>query len=82
MQTILIDGSLYATAKDLHLAMKRLLSLPDYYGLNADALNDCLSERAEPINRWIAGPGTGETALALKTVCCVIEDNGGRVKEI
>lgn len=82
MQTILIDGSLYATAKDLHLALKRLLSLPDYYGLNADALNDCLSERADPVNLWIADPGTGETAQALKTVCCVIEDNGGRVKEI
>ncbi len=50
MQTIMIDGSLYSSSRELHLALKRLLSLPDYYGLNADALNDCLSERAEPVN--------------------------------
>ena len=46
MKTIMLDGSLYATGKDLHQALKQMLSLPDYYGMNADALNDCLSERA------------------------------------
>ena len=29
MQTIMLDGSLYPTAKDLHLALKMLLSLPE-----------------------------------------------------
>ena len=36
--TIFIDANRYATAKELHLALKMLLNLPDYYGCNADAL--------------------------------------------
>ena len=82
MQTIMVDGSLYASARELHLALKRMLSLPDYYGLNADALNDCLSERREPVSLWIASPGEGETARALQAVRAVVEDNGGLVKEL
>ena len=82
MQTIMLDGSLYPAARDLHLALKRMLSLPDYYGMNADALNDCLSERAEKVNLWIADPGSGETADALRIIRAVIEDNGGQIKEL
>lgn len=82
MKTIMLDGSRYSTAKELHLALKRMLSLPDYYGLNADALNDCLSEYSEKVNLWIADPGSGETAEALRIVCIVIKDNGGEVKEL
>ena len=82
MRTIMLDGSLYPTAGDLHLALKRMLSLPEYYGMNADALNDCLSERSEKVNLWIADPGSGETADALRIVRAVVEDNGGQVKEL
>ena len=82
MRTIMLDGSLYPTAGDLHLALKRMLSLPKYYGMNADALNDCLSERSEKVNLWIADPGSGETADALRIVRAVVEDNGGQVKEL
>ena len=45
--TIFIDADKYASAKELHLALKMLLDLPEYYGCNADALNDCLQERRE-----------------------------------
>ena len=82
MQTIVIDGSRYESPRDLHLALKRMLSLPDYYGMNADALNDCLSERSEKVNLWIADPGSGETADALQIIRAVVEDNGGEVKEL
>ena len=82
MQTIMLDGSLYPTARDLHLALKQMLSLPDYYGMNADALKDCLSGRTEKVNLWIADPGIGETADALRIVRAVIEDNGGQIKEL
>lgn len=82
MQTIMIDGSEYASAEALHFALKRLLFLPDYYGMNADALNDCLSERVEQPVLWIADPGSGEVADALRMIRTVIEDNGGTVKEL
>ena len=82
MQTIMIDGSMYASRQELHLTLKRMLSLPDYYGMNADALNDCLSERPSPVNLWILDPGTGEMASAVKTISAVFADNGGMVKEL
>jgi len=82
MQTIMIDGSVYATPKDMHRALKRMLSLPDFYGMNADALNDCLSERPDPVNLWILNPGAGDTASALSVIRAVVEDNGGSVKEL
>ena len=82
MTTILLDGSRYATPRDLHRALKMMLNLPDYYGMNADALHDCLSERREPVHLWIASFGEGETARSLASVRTVVEDLGGTVKNI
>ena len=36
MQTIYLDASSYSTPRDLHAALKSMLSLPDYYGMNAE----------------------------------------------
>lgn len=82
MQTIMIDGSRYASRQELHLALKDMLSLPDYYGMNADALNDCLSERRSPVNLWILDAGAGEVAAAVETISRVFANNGGIVKEL
>ena len=79
METIYIDPSRYSTAGELHQALKMLLNLPDYYGGNADALHDCLGERREPVNLFLAGEGAGEVAEALRKVRMVVEDLGGRV---
>ena len=79
--TIFIDGRQYASAKELHLALKMLLSLPEYYGCNADALYDCLSERVDkPVNLVLLSQGEGETAEALRKVVLVIEELGGDTK--
>lgn len=79
--TIFIDANRYATAKELHLALKMLLALPDHYGCNADALHDCLGERVgKPVNLCIFSEGTGETAEALRKVVRVVEDLGGDTK--
>ena len=82
MRTIMIDGSLYTTSRELHLALKKMLSLPDYYGLNADALNDCLGEKNELVNLWIFDPGSDDVSSAVSLVSAVIRDNGGTVKEL
>ena len=80
--TILLDADRYATSRELHAALASLLALPDYYGMNADALNDCLSERVSPVNLWILDPGTGEVASAISILRTVFADNGGEVKEL
>ena len=82
MQTLYLDAAKYDSPRELHAALKSLLSLPDYYGMNADALNDCLSERTEPVRLWIASRGEGEVAGALDVVRQVVMDNGGTVKEL
>ena len=82
MQTIYLDASSYSTPRDLHAALRSMLSLPEYYGMNADALNDCLSERREPVRLWIASRGNEEVARAVDLICTVVEDNGGTVKEL
>lgn len=82
MRTIMIDGSEYASGREVHAALKRLLSLPDYYGMNADALNDCISELPETVRLWVAAPGEGDAAETLEKVRMVIEANGGEVKEL
>ncbi len=82
MTTILLDASRYSSSRELHAALKAMLSLPEYYGLNADALHDCLSERREPVNLWIASSGEGDVARAVASVRAVVEDLGGVVREI
>ena len=78
--TIFVDGRQYASAKELHLALKMLLNLPEHYGCNADALYDCLSERKHPVNLVVLNDGEGEVAMALAKVKRVVADCGGDVK--
>ena len=53
--TIFIDGERYSSKRELHLALKMMLDLPEHYGCNADALYDCLSERTgKPVRTWAA----------------------------
>ena len=82
MTTLLLDASRYHSPRELHAALKAMLSLPDWYGMNADALHDCLAERRDRVNLWIASAGDGEVARALSAVCAAVEDLGGAVKEI
>ena len=82
MTTLYLDASRYAAPRELHAALKAMLSLPGWYGMNADALHDCLAERREPVHLWIVSSGEGEVARSLAAVCAVVEDLGGSVKEI
>ena len=44
---IVLDGRNMTDRAALHAELKQKLALPDYYGGNLDALNDCLGERRE-----------------------------------
>ena len=82
MQMLFINGNDYATAREMHLALKRLLHLPEYYGCNADALYDCLSGRKETVHLCIASFGNEDVAAALRKCAAVIGDLDGEVKEL
>lgn len=81
MQMLFLDGRSYATPLELHLALKRLLHLPDYYGCNADALHDCLANGTESLHLCILHPGSPEVASALRKCCRVVEELGGEVRQ-
>ncbi len=39
-----LDGNQMQTPVQAHTYLKQILEFPDYYGMNADALFDCLTE--------------------------------------
>ena len=82
MQTICLFASDYDSPGALHAALQSLLSLPAHYGMNADALHDCLSERAACPGLWLRPEGPAEVSSALTLVARVFRDLGGEVKEI
>lgn len=40
---VFVDGRGCTTKEGTHLYLKQVLNLPDYYGMNLDALYDCVS---------------------------------------
>lgn len=82
MQTIYLNSANYASARAVHEALALLLGLPEYYGHNLDALNDCLSELGHPVTLWVRAEGDGDAARELRRVMMVVEDNGGEVKAL
>ena len=82
METLCLFGSDYTSGRELHLALKRMLNLPDYYGLNADALNDCLSERLSVPSLWVRRDGGGDVDSAMEKITLVFRDLGADVKEL
>ncbi len=60
MERIVLDALQMGERKQAHEYLKEVLSLPDYYGFNLDALQDCLTElngvEIRFINEKKAGP--------------------------
>ena len=82
MRTVLLDGSRYSCPEEVYAALAAMLSLPSYFGMNADALNDCLGEFPVPVSLWIASYGQDEVSRCVHLVAEVFADNGGTVTEI
>lgn len=82
MQTILLDGSRYTSPREIHTALRNMLQLPSWYGMNADALNDCLSELRETVSLWVVPSENEELNHTLQLISQVVEDNGGSVREL
>lgn len=44
MKQITLDGNILADAAKLHTYLKEMFGFPSYYGMNLDALYDCLTD--------------------------------------
>ena len=55
MREITLDFSDCALRYELHLALKRALCAPEWYGMNLDALNDIIGEINEPTEIKVFG---------------------------
>ena len=82
MNTICLFGSDFDSPASLHAALKNLLSLPDYYGGNADALSDCLSDLPACPGLWYRADGGDGVNAELALLARVFRDQGGEVKEL
>ena len=51
MKAAVIDFGKFENAKEVHAYLKEVISFPDYYGANLDALPDCLTDMSEEENR-------------------------------
>lgn len=47
---LIIDGTLIQNREALHDLLSRELQLPEWYGRNLDALQDCLTDRRQPVD--------------------------------
>ena len=78
---IVLEGRNMGDRAALHAELKEKLGLPDYYGGNLDALNDCLGERPEReliVIEHANGVLESCDAYAVK-VLRVFGDNGAQV---
>ena len=65
-----IDGGTIGSREALHRALREMLSLPEWYGKNLDALYDCLTDPREPVELEVTNAAKlceslGGYALAL-----------------
>ncbi|PYY64478.1 barnase inhibitor [Curtobacterium sp. MCPF17_003] len=56
-----LDAGAWREAKQMHIAFAASLQFPSHFGMNLDALNDCMSDVAEADYGWDAS----ETGLVL-----------------
>ncbi len=48
-----LDGNQMKDSAQAHAYLKKMLELPEYYGMNADALFDCLTEESREVLIWL-----------------------------
>lgn len=78
---IVLNGDRMDSRTAIHAELKQKLSLPDYYGGNLDALNDCLGERTgqEPVVIEHSADFLGACGEYAARVLRVFCDNGVKV---
>ena len=81
MKRIELDLSEVALRYELHLALRNAFGFPEYYGMNLDALHDCLTDIREDTEISIKGTENLISSLgkygeiALKVIKISAEEN-------
>ena len=72
----ILDANEMTTKENAHAYLKEQLELPEYYGMNLDALHDCLTELAVPTEIVISKKVTEEKYLGWygKQLLAVLQD--------
>ncbi len=47
MRAVYVDFRMFQNPREVHAFLKGQMNFPDFYGMNLDALFDCLTERSE-----------------------------------
>ncbi|MGX8698446.1 MAG: barstar family protein [bacterium] len=69
MREITLDLSGISLRYELHLLLKEKLSLPEHYGMNLDALYDCLTDPCPPTRLTLRhAEALGDYGKALQRV--------------
>jgi len=64
MRRIELDLAHIATVRALHIYLRFMLDLPEYYGGNLDALYDCLTDIGEETELCVLGGGEASAEMA------------------
>ncbi len=64
MRRIELDLRHIATVRALHIYLRFMLDLPEYYGKNLDALYDCLTDIGEQTELVVLGGGEASEEMA------------------
>ena len=81
MKTIELDFTMVSLRYEMHLEVKKALGFPEYYGMNLDALHDCLTDIREDTEIKITGAeNLGESLgkygeIALRVIKISAEEN-------
>ena len=77
MEEIIIDCSCIHSKEDLHRIFREVLSFPEWYGSNLDALHDCLTDLQEETQITLLQPELLAETLGSGYVrlCRVLSDS-------
>jgi len=69
-----LDGNQMKESAQAHAYLKEILQFPEHYGMNADALFDCLTEESREILIWLNSSDKIDKKI-LKTLEEVSQEN-------
>ncbi len=58
---IILDAAKMGSRKEAHRYLQQMLSFPDYYGCNLDALYDCLTDLGETEVTFVGTEEAGDS---------------------